>query len=96
MAIDEGLLENEEDLKSYAYGVGRVSSSALREIRRTGTQNFMVLLMAVARAGYEVGVRDSFEGRLSRECKAKIAAKRNEFDRRNDELSDFHDQLREL
>ena len=96
LGLDEELFTAEEDALRYAESIARAASSAFETSRRNPSVDLIVLLIAIARAGYETGVRDCFEGKLTRESSGKIAASLNEANRRWEELRDFREELEGL
>jgi hypothetical protein len=87
--------QTEGDIHSYAQSIARSSTYMFNACRINDVDSLMVLLIRATELGYKSGVRDSHEGRLSREARANIAERRNRMDAERDALHAFHEELLE-
>lgn len=87
--------QTEGDIHSYSQSIARSSTYMFNACRINDVDSLMVLLIRATELGYKAGVRDSHEGRLSREARANIAERRDRMDAERDALHAFHEELLE-
>ena len=92
-ALDAGLFATREDVQTYGEGIARVAAKMFNICRNKDEVELVTLLIAMARGGYEAGVRDAGEGRLSKECVRLIAERVAKSDERYDAMKEFYDEL---
>lgn len=92
-ALDAGMFATREDVQAYGEGIARVAAKMFNICRNKDEVELVTLLIAMARGGYEAGVRDAGEGRLSKECVRLIAERVAKSDERYDAMKEFYDEL---
>ncbi len=92
-AIADDLFATKEDVQVFGEGIGRVAAKMFNICRQKEQVELITLLIALARGGYEAGVRDAGEGRLSSECVRAIAGRVGRSDERYDAMKEFYDEL---